>query len=169
MSDSTVATRLKHFIDFKELPVTQFADMCGIPRPTLSQLLSGRNKILSDVVVGLIHSQFPELNVLWLMFGEGEMLVPAPINPSLLTEGEKFLDEAQAFDDDANLSALNMSLNTPNAPVNKVVREVNRPIQSIDKIEILAQKCRKVTSITVFFDDNSYEVFVPEKSNEKSK
>lgn len=164
MSDSSVAIRLKHFIDYKELPVTQFADLCGIPRPTLSQLLSGRNKKLSNVIVGLIHDRFPELSVLWLMFGEGEMLVPAPINPTLMTEAEKFMDDVSEFDDDAIFSELNTSKNTVNNPNNRVVREPFRVSQSVDKIEIPAQKCKKVTSITVFFDDNSYEVFVPSGS-----
>lgn len=93
MEEQNVAVRLKHFIDYLSITNSQFADACGIPRPSLSQLLSGRNKKLSDVVVKQIHDQYPRLSVLWLMFGEGEMLVPEPLNPALASEAAKFMDD----------------------------------------------------------------------------
>ena len=68
-----IISRLKQFIDTHEIPVTQFADNCRIPRPTLSQLLNGRNKKVSDEVISKIHQAYPNLSVLWLMFGEGNM------------------------------------------------------------------------------------------------
>lgn len=73
--DTTPAIRLKSFLEHTGMTPSQFADSCGIPRPTLSQLLSGRNKKLSDQIVAPIHRRFPELSVLWLLFGEGDMLV----------------------------------------------------------------------------------------------
>lgn len=69
-----IVTRLKEFINYLNIPVTQFADNCSIPRPTLSQLLNGRNKKVSDELIGKIHDAYPNLSVLWLMFGEGDML-----------------------------------------------------------------------------------------------
>lgn len=59
---------------YRNLTNTQFADRAGIPRPTLSQFLTGRNKRLSDDMAAKIHNAFPDLNMLWLLFGEGEML-----------------------------------------------------------------------------------------------
>lgn len=76
MEDQNVAFRLKGFIDSQGLSSSQFADLCGIPRPSLSQLLTGRNKKISDILVGQIHKAFPSLSILWLLFGEGEMLTP---------------------------------------------------------------------------------------------
>lgn len=69
-----IVSRLKKFISYLKIPVTQFADSCGIPRPTLSQLLNGRNKKVSDELISKIHEVYPSLSVLWLMFGEGDML-----------------------------------------------------------------------------------------------
>lgn len=65
-----LVSRLKTFLDSRQISVTQFADECGIPRPTGSQLLAGRNKKVSDEIIGKIHQAYPELNVVWLMFGE---------------------------------------------------------------------------------------------------
>lgn len=69
-----IVSRLKHFIDSRGIPVTAFADSCGISRPSLSQLLNGRNKKVSHEMIQRIHDAYPELNVLWLMFGQGNML-----------------------------------------------------------------------------------------------
>lgn len=70
-----IVSRLKTFIDYLGVPVTQFADNCGIPRPTLSQLLNGRNKTVRDELIAKIHAAYPRLSVMWLMFGEGEAIL----------------------------------------------------------------------------------------------
>ncbi|WP_303332124.1 helix-turn-helix domain-containing protein, partial [uncultured Muribaculum sp.] len=72
-----IASRIKIFMDYLGIPSSQFADTCGIPRPSLSQLLNGRNKKVSDEVIGKIHDAYPSLSVLWLMFGEGSMVPDA--------------------------------------------------------------------------------------------
>jgi len=163
MSETNFAVRLKLFMQSKDISITQFADQCGIPRPTLSQLLNGRNKKLSDLIVKLIHGRFPELSVLWLMFGEGEMLVPAPINPALVSEAEKFLDDFPDDESGENLSELNQHILTSKYPENQGIRLNVQRDQSKTKIDSEPQIPRKVRSITVFYDDNSYETFIPEK------
>ncbi|MCM1319478.1 MAG: helix-turn-helix domain-containing protein [Muribaculaceae bacterium] len=163
MEEQNVATRLKHFMDNEGLTISQFADRCGIPRPSLSQLLSGRNKKLSDVVVKQIHDQFPDLSVLWLMFGEGSMLTPKPINPALASEAAKFMDDDSDMNPDANLSELNAINSNANPADKQSVKHdfANANIQM--QIERNTPNPRKVVSITIFYDDNSYETFLPEK------
>lgn len=70
-----IISRLKYFLEQNGISNSQFADTCVIPRPTLSQLLNGRNKKVSDEVISKIHAAYPALNILWLMFGDGEMFV----------------------------------------------------------------------------------------------
>ena len=65
--------RLNFFIKSEGISPSVLADSCDIPRPTVSQLLNGRNKKISDDIIGRIHKVFPKLSILWLMFGEGEM------------------------------------------------------------------------------------------------
>ena len=69
-----LVNRLRHYMETSLLTISQFADRCGIPRPTMSQLMNGRNKRISDEIINKIHSAYPDLSVLWLMFGEGDML-----------------------------------------------------------------------------------------------
>lgn len=163
MQDSSVAIRLKFFIDSKEISITQFADMCGIPRPTLSQLLSGRNKKLSDVIVKLIHNRFPELSVLWLMFGEGEMILPAPINPILVSEAEKFMDDTPVDSKESNLRDLKSAGSSVKTSGNEKLTTKVADVNIAGKLDNSRSASRKVVSITVFYDDNSYETFFPGK------
>lgn len=87
-----IVNRLKYYMDSIGAPISQFADNCGIPRPSMSQLLNGRNKRISDDVIIKIHSAYPDLSILWLMFGEGEMLenenieISEPLNTTLDTD-----------------------------------------------------------------------------------
>lgn len=59
---------------YSGLSNSQFADKAGIPRPTLSQLLHGRNKSINDMFLRKINESFPQLDVRWLLFGTGDML-----------------------------------------------------------------------------------------------
>ena len=71
-----IVERIKLFLSQNKLASSTFADTCGIPRPSLSQLLNGRNRKVSNEVLDKIHQAYPEINMLWLMFGDGEMFVP---------------------------------------------------------------------------------------------
>ena len=70
-----LVNRLKLFMQTNDIAISQFADNCKIPRPTMSQILNGRNKKISDELISKIHLAYPELSVLWLMFGEGSMIL----------------------------------------------------------------------------------------------
>lgn len=70
-----IASRLKRFLEANKITNSQFADTCEIPRPTVTQLLNGRNKKVSDEVIRKIHAAYPALSVMWLMFGEEPMLI----------------------------------------------------------------------------------------------
>lgn len=77
-----LVNRLKFFLEKNNIAISQFADTCGIPRPTLSQILNGRNKKISDELISKIHAAYPALSILWLMFGEGSMESAANIEVS---------------------------------------------------------------------------------------
>ncbi|MGM9815700.1 MAG: helix-turn-helix domain-containing protein [Lepagella sp.] len=169
MDVDNVAIRLKGFIESRGLTHSQFADKCSIPRPTLSQLMSGRNKKVSDLVVGQIHKAFPELSVLWLLFGEGDMI--DDVSNSTPNVGEKSL-----FDDEipelsgvssSNTSRSNVSaLNTPSSAVqNADYKRVDYELKISElqkQIDKLRANPRKVSHITVYYDDSTFETFYPQ-------
>ena len=94
-----IVERLKQYIAEKGLTNTQFADRAGIPRPTLSQILHGRNKTINDVLLRKLDAAFPDFNLSWLLFGRGDM---RNIANSEISEPENGLS-----DDDFNSSSDN--------------------------------------------------------------
>lgn len=115
-----IVARLKEFINYSKIPVTQFADNARIPRPSLSQLLNGRNRKVSDEVITKIHSAYPQLNMMWFIFGEGEMIqVKADSNTTPLqpqneaeTAKEQYVSPSVGMSEESQSSA--DSLNTIN-------------------------------------------------------
>lgn len=75
-------SRLNEFVRFSGLTSSQFADEIGVPRPSFSQILNGRNKKISNELIEKIHHVFPTLNIMWLLFGEGTMNINGETSPS---------------------------------------------------------------------------------------
>lgn len=174
------------------VPISQFADNCGIPRPSMSQLLNGRNKRISDDVINKIHSAYPSLSILWLMFGEGDMETDANIKISEPQKDEISVDtQAQSNDieqvgfeesprlDFSEVSSDNsfsdislfdtpeVSTPTPPAPSPVPVKEnINFGVRDENtqdkKVSITPDAHKKITNIVVFYSDNSFQSFMPE-------
>lgn len=179
-----IPSRIKLFLDSTGIQNSQFADTCGIPRPSLSQLLNGRNKKVSDEVIGKIHDAYPNLSVLWLLFGEGDMLNGGNIETSERQNDEIppiSLFEPSDFEDinlgnqeigsvqkrDANRNFREkepISSQSEEIPVQRVSPPSQTP--QMPNISIKADNTKRVTSIMVFYSDNSFETFIPQ--NRKS-
>lgn len=104
-----LVNRLKLFMETKGIAISQFADTCSIPRPTMSQILNGRNKKISDELISKIHFAYPELSVLWLMFGEGDMTTTANSQTSEpLNADSQLYSGAQATENETGASGNNL-------------------------------------------------------------
>lgn len=198
-----LVSRLKTFLDSRQISVTQFADECGIPRPTGSQLLAGRNKKVSDEIIGKIHQAYPELNVVWLMFGEGTMVNNAnieisepqiapkqPVNfpeqpapqqsaPTLDFEtdihantSEKISQPTsapQSGDRAASIPGFGydntFTFATPSTEAEKPAESTPSGDSSDDSITLTPGKGKRVTGIVVYYDDCTYESFIPDPTH----
>ena len=174
-----IVSRLKKFLEHAGISNSQFADTCVIPRPTLSQLLNGRNKKVSDEVIAKIHRAYPTLNIMWLLFGDGEMIMGgedttqptdklSASNPSPETRVDEMGQRAISFDDEE-----------PNGyrPVNRPAQRmatptsVNEAIQSIMRSSTAGRMprgaaspdARRVVNIMVFYSDGRFEEFGPQQ------
>lgn len=175
-----IVNRLKTYMEMHRIGSTQFADACGIPRPTLSQILSGRNKKISDEVIAKIHNAFPQLSVLWLLFGEGQMEIAANIQFSEPLRGGQTPAQTASLND---LRAANNSsrentneidaglfgLDNPNEPLlfddeetpSDIQSESEHPGENQPGVIIPADGSKSIVNIMVFYSDNSYQSFVP--------
>ena len=167
-----IVERLKQYIAEKGLTNTQFADRAGIPRPTLSQILHGRNKTINDVLLRKLDAAFPDFNLSWLLFGRGDM---RNIANSEISEPEHGLS-----DDDFNSSSDNyeplgiFGLLDNNTNIDESIprqtntlpgisdctqsEPTNQSVQSKQDAGNTASG-RTIRSIIVFYSDNSFETF----------
>ena len=175
-----IVTRLKSFMSALNIANSQFADTCRIPRPTISQILNGRNKKISDELIGKIHDAYPQLSVLWLMFGEGEMFVDSNIKISEPKIGDNVdFDNRETSVDESIMGRLdfdspNIDTNPENFTIKNLTNNVEyketeqktiatKVVESHVPISInTTSTTKRVIEIRVFYNDNSYEIFVPQ-------
>ena len=184
-------SRLKHYLALKGISVTQFADECDIPRPTASQLLAGRNKKVSDEIIGKIHVSYPDVSVVWLMFGEGDMLVngnikisepqnrvdPTPeirktpenkvvseLNAQVYISREKEAEKNEGQDDDGSHQSFGYKDRTFAFTDAAPENEDKEPMRDERQgaIPITPGQGKCVTGIVVYYSDSTYESFVPD-------
>lgn len=173
-----IITRLKFFMDSAGIQSSQFADTCNIPRPTLSQLLNGRNKKVSDEIIAKVHTGFPDLSVMWLLFGEGSMYSDGnnqfsdPQNTRLPHSFDKQDTECQNNTEQKypnifegyyrQSSDLPPHINNAPQKSEKSVAETHNNNENAEERKPTSDSpMKKITSILVFYDDNSFESFVP--------
>lgn len=64
--------RVKSIISAKNLTASRFADHIGVPRSTISHILSGRNNPSLELIQKILD-HFPEVRTEWLVRGKGPM------------------------------------------------------------------------------------------------
>ncbi|MGN0205628.1 MAG: helix-turn-helix domain-containing protein [Muribaculaceae bacterium] len=183
-----IVDRIKLYIKHSGITISQFADTCEIPRPTVSQLLNGRNKKVSDEIFRKIHLAYPLLSINWLMFGEGEMTLPDSSRANEDGASSAAHERAQKinFTDDVSEILENRILDGLTS--SDLVSESDLNISDTDRMDagnivsmapqVSAQKNsqaapgdavspsagpnpRKIVNILVFYSDSSFEYFYP--------
>lgn len=152
-----IVSRIKTFLSINGIANSIFADKCDIPRPTLSQLLNGRNKKVSNEVLDKIHIAYPELSMMWLMFGEGEM--QNGIGQNITNEQTALFDENHEFDEDKFVDEKNFT----HSEENSMAEVLQSLAKNFGKKTEKSEEVKRIVNIMVFYSDNSFESFVPNK------
>lgn len=160
--------RIRQIMEHERLNQKEFSETTGISPATLSSIFNGRTSPTLNHVEALLK-RFPNLNITWLMSGEGEMFMssskdghdseqPLPA-PSLFPDDE-------AVDTDRPYYASPVESGTKGNPM--AGSEKNHPPfyggngspQTIREIvKYIDKPQRKITEIRIFFDDGTFEVF----------
>ena len=68
--ENTISQRLKAFIAYKEISVREFERICGLS----NGYVAGIKHVVLPEKMSNICRHFPDLNSVWLLTGEGEMI-----------------------------------------------------------------------------------------------
>lgn len=140
------------------MSAVQFAEKIEISPSSLSHILNGRNKPSLEVVMK-IHKACTYVNLLWLLYGEGEMenQENAPVPEDSAISGMMMYGESPIFASNGTEDGENrkeMQLKTPVFAPKEIVRE---------EVKYIEKPARKITEIRIFFDNGTYETFRPDK------
>lgn len=141
--------RIIKIMECERMGQAQFASAIGIQRAAMSHIISGRNNPSLDVMTKILH-RYPQINPDWLLLGKGEML----------------RDNTPAM-----VPADNIAKNPPQIQVvpeghqELPFQESRKELENSEKTwAVSVEKSSKtVSKIMVFYSDNTYDTFVPEK------
>ena len=172
-----IVTRIKEFLSIMGIANSVFADICGIPRPSLSQMLNGRNRKVSNEVIDKIHAAYPQLNMMWLMFGDGDMIVP---NANIIEDGDPTQVDDKAFPgnataagkeqhqqqainfDDIDDDAQGVFSRRKSAPQHRAASGADNAVMAARNAAVASQQrsaaSKYVTQIMLIFSDGSTQI-----------
>ena len=150
--------RIARIMQKEEMTAGQFAEKIGISPSSLSHILSGRNNASLEVVTK-IHKACNYVNLLWLLYGEGDMEDLPESNKTADSgiSGISLFDESAFFTPEGTNERENRKEMVPKTPL-YVPKEVVR-----EEIKYIEKPARKITEIRIFFDNGTYETFRPDK------
>lgn len=177
-----IATRLKIFMNDRNITNSQFADACNISRPTLSQLLTGRNKKVNNEIISKIHRAYPSLSIMWLMFGEPPMMLNGEnsnvsyghYESSIASHGGDESDyvqrEEKSIKSDNKIvfgsDLMSESEDKTDDDLEYALRNImknNYESMSIRRNDTESKNGKHIVSVMVLYSDNSFESFIPNK------
>lgn len=132
-----------------------FSDFIGISSASLSSIFNGRTKPTLNTVEA-IRGKFTKINLDWLLYGNGSMFREGKESGT-----ENGISDMQSVIDFDNASP------APNG--SGIVKEGGNRMNNIHKndirteVKFIDKPQRQITEIRIFFDDQTYESFVPKK------
>ncbi|WP_025835736.1 helix-turn-helix domain-containing protein [Bacteroides stercorirosoris] len=152
----SIKDRFKMIMERERLTAGAFAESIGVAQATISHILGPRNKYPSTEVILRLHQRYNDINLEWLLTGEGEMSntsdssIESGFDYPLFAENAENPSEVTGHAENRKEIASETPFNAPKEIVKQEIIYKERPL-------------RKITEIRIFFDDNTYETFKPEK------
>ena len=153
-------TRLQQFLAAENISQSQFADVIGVARASVSHILAGRNKPGFDFIESMMR-HYPSLNIEWLIAGAGKMYKTKeapqrrPDDDDLFPEYENSVlpvdagsnSQISESSDSAQESAPQLQETKP-----QELKPAEQPVLS----QLPIKPERKIKKVIVFYDDNTY-------------
>ena len=158
--------RIKQLMESQHMTQQTFADFIGISSASLSSIFNDRTKPTLNTVEA-IRNKFPTISLDWLMYGKGVMFlddVPDVTNVedthyNNVSEQSLQFDEAVPSANSQPVISYSSSQQREPYP-SRYPTSGNRKVTSMN---FLDKSQRNITEIRIFFDDQTWETFVPKK------
>lgn len=151
--------RIKQLMERQKMSQQTFADILGISPASLSSIFNDRTKPTLNHVEA-IKRKFPTINLEWLLSGNGSMFTDDdPNNSQISSSSTPSLNGSMIdFEGDTNTHT-----DIENKGYEAGTRTYNGAIPTKTEIKYIERPQRKITEIRIFFDDQTWETFIPQK------
>lgn len=154
-----IKDRIKLLMEHEQMTSAAFAEQIGVAQATISHTLGDRNKYPSTDFIMKLHDRFSYISLDWLLTGKGNMVDSkndtTNVNPEY--NYSLFKDEKTEIPHNPLFATENRKEIESGCYTNTIQQPV---IQNIEYKNIVE---KKITEIRIFFDDNTYQIFKPEK------
>ena len=151
--------RIRHIMESQHMTQQVFAQFINIAPATLSGIFNGRTNPSLNIVQAIKNS-LPSISTDWLLFGTGPMYIDQKTDEGAAPSSNAPSSSEQILDFDFNSSTPATTSGTSSARP-AMLPNVRRPDPYIiNKVE---KPQRQITEIRIFFDDQTWESFVPKK------
>ena len=151
--------RIKQLMERQKMSQQTFAEILGISPSSLSSIFNDRTKPTLNHIEA-IKRKFPTINLEWLLSGNGSMFTDDDPNNSQISSSSTPSLNSSMIDFDAET---NSSTDTDSKGYEAETRAYNGAIPTKTEIKYIEKPQRKITEIRIFFDDQTWETFIPQK------
>ena len=111
-------------LEYSKLNVKQFSEKLGMKRgQAIYDIMSGKTKRISEKLANQIISEFPEINKVWLLTGEGEMLKNLALadNQAVALAADEIKDNKISVNTDQTIAILVAELSAQRRLTEKII------------------------------------------------
>lgn len=151
--------RIRRIMESQHMTQQVFAQFIKISPATLSGIFNGRTNPSLNIVEAIKNS-LPSISTDWLLFGNGPMYIDVSKGESVASAGGSADSKEAMLDFETPSTAPSIASQTGGfvQGVNSTPKNIEQfVVKNIDKPQ------RKITEIRIFFDDQTWETFLPKK------
>ena len=151
--------RIRRIMESQHMTQQVFAQFIKISPATLSGIFNGRTNPSLNIVEAIKNS-LPSISTDWLLFGNGPMYID-------VSKGESVASAGGSADSKEALLDFEMPSTAPSiaSQAGGFVQGVNSTPKNMEQFVVknIDKPQRKITEIRIFFDDQTWETFLPKK------
>ena len=155
--------RIRIIMEEQHMTQQVFADFLQQAPATLSSIFNGRTRPTLNIV-DAIKTKIPDISIEWLLYGTGEMYISHP-NENLESSADgSGTPQDLMLNFDSPVSGSQNGHQNANLAQNGL-HGVKNTLSDYarEEVRIVEKEPRKGTEIRVYYDDETFETFVPAK------
>ncbi len=151
--------RIRKIMESQHMTQQVFASFIGVSPGTLSSIFTGRTNPTLNIVES-IKTKIPSVSSDWLLFGHGQMYADDVATADALSD---------CSDDGGFKNALDFGQTSSALPNDSSQQQFRQGVTGtpnnyqVNAIKISDKPERRITEIRIFYDDQTWETFVPKK------